>query len=604
VERKKRARTPKVAEESAQSEPQTQRTPKVAEESAQSEPQTPFDDPPSAPPAGNPDHSRVPSPPKRLLGARELMEYWHSVPEPERSAWFIAYVYRKYPFCDVYQPFSKEELLVFQQHKGKKRIPYNGKILERPDSNCGSLSQPLDPDNWEQQVYERWGAGDYQIRLNDQHESVHETVTECHIRNLRDWDKYAPVLNLNTVVLADEGNQPYIRWARLKGIKFPGDPDSEPQAAEEQGDDMAAAGPIVQDALKHAERMTDKVLEMANDRRQQAPAPQVDATARAQLGAVETVVEGARQAFGVMGGAMKTIIDNQVKAADPQAQMDQAVKIAELIAGKGGGGSSDVLAMMRLQLESQERNAQRQLEQQEKSFTRLIESERTFHKESIDMLKGRLDTLERKPANAGDFAPGTQGAAIEEFFKLRKKMREFDEEEGIGGSEESGPAWLGPVLAFGEKALGGVNEFMRNAAAMRANQPPAAPTVEQSQPALPAAQQAPVDQEQEVRRQAAIQIHPDLVAAIKSGARGYDFGAAVVTNAGQGAYDYVAKGGYDGVLKLLQAHPPLWQELLSPAIGGTATEKFIAEFLDKDKVMESIQMVRGQPVRKGPVVNQ
>ena len=571
----------------------SKKAPPVVVESA---PETPFDGPAVS---VQPDRSKVPPRPKRNLPPDEFFQYWASIPQRERDEWFIVYMYRGKPACDVTQTLTEEQLRLIAQQK-----------LRKPETNIAKLTEPVDPAHWREYMLNKHGAGDYGLRLNDQHPSVRGSICFTTIdpdtggMEFRDWDSYPPVLNPNEVVLTEEGNESYIRWARLKGIKFPGDPGvAEIQDSQEQ-DDMAAAGPIVQDALKHAERMTDKVLEMANDRRQQAAAPQADATARGQLGAVETVVEGARQAMGVMGGAMKTMMENQVKAADPQAQMDQAVKIAELIAGKGGGGSSDVLAMMRLQLESQERNAQRQLEQQEKSFTRLIESERTFHKESIDMLKGRLDTLERKPANAGDFAPGTQGAAIEEFFKLRKKMREFDEEEGIGGSEESGPAWLGPVLAFGEKALGGVNEFMRNAAAMRAQQPPPAPTVEQSQPALPAAQQAPVDQEQEVRRQAAIQIHPDLVSAIKSGARGYDFGAAVVTNAGQGAYDYVAKGGYDGVLKLLQAHPPLWQELLSPAIGGTATEKFIAEFLDKDKVMESIQMVRGQPVRKGPVVNQ
>ena len=101
-------------------------------------------------------------------------------------------------------------------------------------------------------------------------------------------------------------------------------------------------------------------------------------------------------------------------------------------------------------------------------------------------------------------------------------------------------------------------------------------------------------------------IHKPIVEAIRAGTRGYDFAAGLIAQAGPGAYDALANSGYDGVTRFLQVHPPLWQELMLPPIGGVALEKFLREFLDRQKVNEAMQMVKGgQPQgRKGPTVNQ
>ena len=99
-------------------------------------------------------------------------------------------------------------------------------------------------------------------------------------------------------------------------------------------------------------------------------------------------------------------------------------------------------------------------------------------------------------------------------------------------------------------------------------------------------------------------IHPYWVDAMKNGRPGYDFGAALISEAGQGAYDALTKKGYDGVTAFLQGYRPLWDELMLPPLGNIALDKFIVELLDKEKVMMSIQMVKGQPARKGPTVNQ
>lgn len=529
-----------------------------------------------------------------------MFEYWQSVPEPERSAWFIAYVYRQYPFCDVMQPFSKEELLAFNSAKGKKRIPFKGKMLERPDSNCGTLAQPLDAETWEQQIYERWGAGDYQIRLNDQHESIHGTVTECHIRNLRDWDKYPPVLALNTVVLTDENNAPYLRWARLKGIKFPGDPDEQPHAAAtEQGeDDMATAATVAQDAMKHAEKMTERVIEMAKERPAAAPASS-DANGKGQLAAIDTVAEGAKQTIAMMGGAMKTMLENSLQQNNPREQLKETVAIIkEIIPQQSSNGNSDLLKMMEMQLTASREQARVQLDQQEKNFTRLIDMQRESNAATVRVLEQRIQSLETQKAEP---SASKEEDALKTYARIRGLVREIQEEDEPA---TEGPAWLGPALQFGEKVIGGISDSMKSLAAMRAGQAPPPTITEITPQPVPAPQAAPPDPAAETLRQNAMMIHRPLVDAIKAAQPGYDFGAAVIREAGQGAYDFVTKDGYNGVVRLLQSHPPLWQELLLPPIGAATLDKFVAEFLDRNKVMEAIQMMSGQPVRRGPKVNQ
>jgi len=567
---------------------------------------TPSSSPETAPAAAMPDHSRVPAPQKRLLDPKAFFEYWHSVPEPERSAWFIGYVYRKYPICDIYQNFSKEEILAFNANKGKQKIVFQGRTLERPESNCGKLLQPLDPERWELQVYERWGAGDYQIRLNDQHPSMQETVTECHIRGLRDWDNFSPVLNPALVVLAEELNQPYLRWARLHGIKFPGDPETEAAAESaasfQENEDMAT---VVETMARHNEALTDKVVEMADRVRvQPAPAPAVDAAARAQLGGVETVVEASKQGMSIMGDAMRQMMASTVKAADPGEQLKNTIEMAKLLQPPANG-NADMVAMFKMQMDSQREQARIQLEQTEKNFIRLLDAEREHHKSILTMLQSRIDSLEKQRAEA----PAVTGdeAVLDKYLRIRRKMTELEDEEGGGGSD-GGPAWLPAVLGFGEKVIGGIAESTRNIAAIRAQQ--AAPVVVPEPQALPVAApavQTQQDKDNEMMRGYAQQMHRPIVDAIKAGVPGFDFAAAVIQNAGQGAYDTLEKSGYDGVVRFLQCYQPLWEELMLPPIGGPALEKFLREFLDRPKAMQAFELLKAkvQPTTRGrgPTVN-
>lgn len=531
------------------------------------------------------DHSKVPKAPKRLLEAKEFFSYWHSIPEPERSEWFMAYVYRKYPICDIYQPYTKEQRRLMDK-----------KELKKPETNCGKLNEPLDPEDWELQVYERWGAGDYQIRLNDQHPSVHKTVTECHIRGLRDFDNFSPVLKLEEVVLSEEINQPYLRWARLNGMKFPGDPGTEsgPDEGQEEQDEMANAAPIVQDALKHAERMTDKVLEMANERQNRSgPTVEPDAASRAQLGAVEAVVEGSRVATKIMGDAMKQALDGAARNNDPREHLKDVIEMAKILQPPAAPPQqNNDMAMMKLMMETQEKN-----------FERVLSSQRESHKETIEMLKSRLESLEREKS-APAAATSSDEAVIEKYARIRKSLK------AIEGEDEPAPVPTSIWERLGERAIENLDKLPAVMDVLAKMSAAAVPVVAAPAPAPAPQPQVQPPQESEAivkKRMYRKQFQPYLLDSLKKGQPGWDLAAGLITAAGPEAYESLVAEGYNGLLEFLKLDEGMFAELITPPLSSVALDKFVNEFLMREKVAEAVAKLTGQtaapqPQRRGPAV--
>jgi len=282
--------------------------PKVMNVKPDSPSAPPESPPPPVPEAtdGKPDHSLVPTPRKKTLPAEELVAYWNSIPPRERDAWFMAYVYRDLPVCDPLQPLSPEELRQISARKKKA-----------PAINCAKLSVALDPQNWLQEIKDKFGAGDYRIRLNDQHPSVAATVADCEINAGRDWNSHPPVVELDQVVLSDPRNEPYIRWAHLKGIRFPSEIQTPFDELQEE-DDMANVSAVVE-SNKH---LTDRVIEMSKEAQRPAaptaPAPMEQANTRA----VEVIADAATKAQKMMLDGIQAAQQSQTKAQDPAELRD------------------------------------------------------------------------------------------------------------------------------------------------------------------------------------------------------------------------------------------------------------------------------------------
>jgi hypothetical protein len=511
------------------------------------------------------------------------------------------------PVTDVTQPLSEEELRLIHQ---KKRMA--------PPTNIGKVLLPpiTEAAEWNRWVCENFGAGDYHFKLNDHHPSVKKTIAMCTTKgegSLRNWDSFPPLLHHNEhdeideVVLTDPLNESYLRWARLQGIKFPGDPGTQsgprdPEQIEEE-DDMANTAALIDSTLKSNERLTDRVFEMAKEKRDAAP-PQPDVNARAQLGAVETVTEGAKQMMGVMGQSMKQLMENQTKAADPETHLRQVIDLAKSLMPAPSSGNSELLAMMKMQMDAQQAN-----------FDRVLQMQQAAHDSTLKILTSRLESLEREKQNPAA-APSDEEKVLDRLMRIKNKLDDFAGESAA----PAGPAWLAPTLDFAGNALDKITTGLGHLRALRENgtaQP--APAQQPTAQELPAAEKPP--QEDPVlgmKRKYAELIHPHLITALRNGTPGHEFaGALIHETGGVASYDSIAGGGYNSVLDFLRSSPPLYQELLRPPIGGQMLEKFIAEFLQRDKALQCAALLKSasepqqpqQPVNgpasqhRGPVVS-
>jgi hypothetical protein len=321
------------------------KSPTITEKPA--DPPTPFDTPAAPIVSSQPDRANVPPKPKRELPPEQFFRYWASIPERERSEWFKCYVYRGLPVCDVTQTLTPEELRLIAQQK-----------MRKPEVNVAKLTEPIDPDHWREHILNKYGAGDYGFRLNDQHPSVKQSICFTTIDKesggieFRDWDSYPPVLDPKEVVLTEESNESYIRWARLKGIKFPGDAEIHQATREGEETEMAS---VVETITRHNETLQDKVVELSEKLSRPPvanPSPAPDAAARAQLGGVETVVEASKAGMKIMGDAMSKVLESSVRNSDPAERLKESIEIAKLIApapAAKDNSSSEMLAFLRMQ---------------------------------------------------------------------------------------------------------------------------------------------------------------------------------------------------------------------------------------------------------------
>lgn len=488
------------------------------------------------------DHSLVPPAPKKLLEPAEFFRYWHSIPKRERDAWFIGYPYRKLPVCDVTQPLSVDELRAIERRQKKK-----------PDTNCGKLSEPFDPDNWERDVNQWKGAGDYQIRLNDQHPSVKGTVCETHIRGLRDWDNFPPILNLDEVLLDEPLNQPYLRWARLRGIRFPGDPGNDPATpfdGDQEEDNMANVAAV--------EKLTDALIEQTKHRPQPA-APAAPAPDRSN----EILADAALKGQSILLESIK----QQAKAADPKEFHAAVVEAAKAMiptapaTAATGPTLSEIMQMVTTMMAP--------VQAANTAMMAAADRRAEAAERRAETLETRLHT-QQNPAAAPAVDP--MKAALE----LIKGLASLREIAGpiLGDTAAAPPGSVWERLA--EKALDGAPSFIHNLAVLKTGQgTPSAPPdldaeliAEETRPGSNTPELKTEDTEVFSNRKIAENLAAPLIESLNRNDRGFQFAAGMILQdsvmgfPGEMVYKMAVNKGKDGMYQILQSYPELWQKLI------------------------------------------
>lgn len=526
-------------------------------------------------PTGEPDHSLVPVARKRNLPPDEGIAFWNSVPERERDKWFMAYLYRDLPVCDSLQPLTADEL---------RKIEKNKRLA--PEVNCGKLSEPLANDTWLQTVKDRWGAGKYHLRINDQHPSVRSTVVEIQIDAGREWNTNPPVLNIEEVVLSAPENEPYLRWARLRGIKFPGDPGTEdPTTPFDNEEDMANVAAV--------EKLTDALVDATRNRPQAVPAPAPAAPDRSN----EILADAALKGQQILLDSIKA----QGKAQDPMEFHKAVTEAAKAMvpAPTAPSNNSELLTMMQLMMTQQRESNERMLAQLEK---RLESAER-----AREAAETRAQAVLHPPAPT---VSPTVANPVKDAIDLIKGLNSLKETAGslLGDAvTDADTPWWGRVLSKVADAAPGM---LYNASVIRTGQgnPVPPPDLEpelvakETQPETPGLTE-PAQEEALNEKRIANELHAPLIDALNKGRRGFEFAAGMIMMPkilgfpGSVVYEMAISQGESGLMNILKQDPDLWAKLVRIP---TQFQNFLTEFMNRKVAYELVEQAKN-PAPAEPV---
>jgi hypothetical protein len=159
-----------------------------------------------------------------------------------------AYLYRRWPTMD-------------REAMGLTKHFYRGRI-----GDDQLTADDLAPEFVESTFLHRWGEGDYKIYLTDN--ALSKTICNCVLR-LRDADHPAIIEPLESLKVSDPANREYIEGLRRRGVTIPGEQPGE-------GEDMAKIeGPsaaVASELVGTVERLMDRTLEMASEKREREDA--------------------------------------------------------------------------------------------------------------------------------------------------------------------------------------------------------------------------------------------------------------------------------------------------------------------------------------------
>lgn len=539
------------------------------------EPSTPFDDGSSSekPRRGRPPKadSAEPAPDRRKFkyfpvpirktvgvtkewGQGEFFKYWKKVAaEPELRDRAVCYVYRTFPVTEINPP---------------------GENLEEVDSKkpkyIDCTSQPFEND---EDVWNRYGAGDYKFYLNDSgFPGRAKTQLTCYFAGTREWDKYPPQIELKTLVLDDPKNGSYKRYLEMKGLLH--------KPEEENEEDMAREGII--------EKLTDRVIEMSS-RPEPVPAPVAvplrhEDDSRAVRALAETFAQTNRVQLEMIQAAVNQATAVQARAADPFDTLAKVMTTVRELVPKPDNTA----------LEEALRRSER-LEAQLGDIGKAIQEQR------IKDLESRLAQPQQPGAPPRDAL-----TAAREFAELQREYRQIfagdnaDDDEPRRGREPREPwyAKLAPsALGLSAFLLAGVANIFHNRAVAATGQgqpaPPPQPPAEMIPPGVqqvagaltgqphPAAGDPAVmalsPQEQQVATFISM-IQLPLDRHLESGATGHEFAAWMVDSYGDSVYQQIRTAGADGIQSALQRFAPgLFQKMQAMP---DRSAQFLKEFIE------------------------
>lgn len=619
---------PDVVEEAQESQ---EIAPVVVDSTAPDTPKTPFDEPEDEPEAAKPNARASRTKPSRIpeeargalpfpyaprsvakdgtISEEKFFPYWYKLPKHVEHRQEI-YIQRQWPVLDYSKMLSQEQVEAFERlYPIDKRKPGDIDAYLR---KCGitkyleKYDRPYASKDYREEICRRWGDGDYKFFLNDVgvpgNPNLKRTTLCTTIVRIR--ADVPPVLDINLLSMTDPANAGFIEQRRLRGLPLPGDAQLQEEKKQAEDEDMSA---VTAQILDDNRQMRQEVIQLAKDARKEAPqqaaAPSADVTA---MGTATS------KALDLLADANKKALDIAARANDPQAYVDNALRLAEhLNSGKQqeSGGSTE---MLRLMLEQQRQSSETLLKMQMQHSQDMLAMQQKAHEAELASLNARFADLERRLSAPQATATGATvtaagGNSIGDLLKAFKEVRKFaDEISGPSAEASDLPGWAGLVERVAPQLAEQANTFMANLANYRAGKPAIEVAADDSTEV--ATTEAKEDPKTVREKFLAGQIKPYVEQALQAKYKGYEFGGNVIASYGMEQYLEFASGGETGLTAFLM-RTGLHGGLVS-RFGAQQVGEFISEFVDQPRSIEVAKQMNpakanGAPAAasKGPRVN-
>lgn len=463
-------------------------------------------------------------------------EFWHKLTETELGKVSV-YVNRMYPLCN---PKIK-----------------NPDAVKYIDTFAGPI--PFDPGEYEEFFYNKFGGGDYICYFNEDGTNR----MRISVEGLRDFDKYPPKIDWETLLVHDPKNKDFVRWAKTHGYAEEIsrlEKDNTPDAQARKEDEQVNASIVEQNAA-----LTDKVIDMAERvaeaRHAQTQAPPPPRESAGERKSLEMIDKAGDAAFRMMEKAMDVSANRTASTTDPLEHVNKIVEIADRITAARGGGNDAVVEILR-------------------------DSLRETREELREIRTARAATTE---------APKTFLQQLEEKVSERRLMAELNGDDASEKDDAAKPGSIKHMMAEAAiknlphlaNAAGGIISALFYGVRLFTAKPGEAPPPPPPPPA-PAAPAAPAIEspEQELRfflRKIEGAIRKHLNEWDDRDFPGADF-ADWLINAdldGRMNYDQVRGLGAAAIIEQLGTHPPLAQVMQAiPERFGV----FVGQFIDRDEI--------------------
>lgn len=541
--------------------------------------------------------ARVPKPPAFRYGTDQpsprrpehFFQWWVGLPKGAKDA-TIAYIYRNYPVIGVKTPDAKS--------------PTGYRISSQIDKRAGS-----DPLTSLDDLLHNYGSGDYTIRFNQTNPS--KAVCFCVIKGLRD-EQHPPVVPLDTLVIEDPTNKPYIEGLRMKGIRIPGvDPINE--------EDQVGTAAVSQ-LVGTVERMMDRNAELsarANQREQPVEPPKpADGGAVAKAFDTAMAMMSASQAVQnkMLTDAVTKVQEVNAAAANPMTSLTDLAKVLKELMPQPAAASTALTAP------AAPASAEKAMDPMLAIF---IQRSNDLEKRLFDLQAGQMTYLQAQltqsqaaPAVAAKQAATPAGSPTTPLEMLKELVKLKDGLGSLTGSTDrednptpsaGGPWWasllqqapgmlqslMGVMAMYSQasynNALARVGPGQPGAAPMLPSIPMAtpAPTTDDNAPGVddvplpPPANSGtvlpqPGDPDMNAYHLFLSQLEQPLLQSLNNNETGDEFAEKLIGWQGQVAYDFLHGMGKENLIRVLATYRPIWQVVVSiPA----KFEQFLDEFL-------------------------